>query len=262
MRTGLLLVALCGCGLLVATAASAAPSHLGPTGIVGTPTADVVGDRHYDVAADFVRYSDDDIDGWPLRLVAGVSDKVEAGIGYTKWKDGGSLKVMPINVKAMLVPESERSPAVAVGAAYGKLKDGSSIKVTTFYAVATKTLSEPEEDYYYDEGGMKGTVRGSLGVMYNKYSNSGSESATEPFISLEYMTADAKTTLAAEYKTSEDILSDDALLSFVARHMFTPNMWAQVGWTNTIYTLANDDHGWFIGVGYSWAPPVEEEWYY
>ena len=252
------MVALCGCSLLLATAAAAAPSHLGPTGVVGTPTADVVAARQFDVAADYVKWSlsGTDITSWPIRLVAGVSDNVEVGVGYTKCKDGGSLKATPVNVKAVVVPESESSPAIAIGAAYAKLKDGSAIKVTTFYAVASKTLSEPADEW--DDGGMTGTLRGSLGVMYNKYSNGGSDSYTKPFASLEYSTPGG-TTLAFEYKSKEDDF--DPVWSLLARHMVTPNAYVQAGWTNAFYTFGADDHDFFIGVGYSWAPPAEEEWY-
>jgi hypothetical protein len=256
--------------MLIASVAAAAPSQLGPTGIVATPTADVVGNKTYDVALDYAKWdvSGDNFKSMPVRLLAGVTDKVEVGIGYTKWKNFSELKVTPVNVKAVVVPESETAPAVAVGAAYGKLKETgfAAIKVTTLYAVATKTLSKPADEY--DEGGMKGTVRGSLGVMYNKYKDSiVDDNATEPFISLEYLTADGKTTLAVEYKTSEGLsfVPDDALMSFVARHMFTPNVWGQVGLTNAWYTIPNPGDGdkeWFIGVGYRWAPPAEEEWYY
>jgi len=257
MRKALLVAALCGCGLLLATAAAAAPSHLGPTGIVGTPTADVVGARQYDVAVDYVKW-EGDIKSWPIRLVTGVSDKVEVGIGYSKWKDTGvSMKVVPINVKAVVVPESESSPAVAVGAAYGKLKDGSTLKVTTLYAVATKTLTKAEDDY---EDSARGTVRGSLGLMYNKYKDGGSDSYTEPFVSLEYMTPGGATTLAIEYKTAEGGM--DPVSSLLVRHTVTPNMWVQAGLTDAVYTMTDNDHEFFIGFGYRWAPPAEDEWYY
>jgi len=244
--------------VLVSGTVCAAPSHLGPTGIVGTPTADVVGARQYDVAADYVEW-DSDVKSWPIRLVAGVADKLEVGVGYTKWSDGGSIKITPVNVKAVVAPESGSSPAVAVGAGYGKIKDGVDIKITTLYAVATKTLSEAE-DNYYDEGGMRGTVRGSLGIMYNKYSNGGSDSYTEPFASLEYLTPNGNTTLAVEYKTKENDM--DAVSSLLVRHMVTPNTWVQLGWTNSFYSLGWDDHELFLGIGYRFAPQPEEEWYY
>lgn len=244
--------------VLVSGTVAAAPSHLGPTGIVGTPTADVVGARQYDVAVDYVKWDmfGTDVKCWPIRLLAGISDKVEVGIGYSKWKDGGaSMKITPVNVKAVVVPESETSPAVALGAAYGKLKDGGALKITTFYAVATKTLSQAEDEYY--DGG---TLRGSLGLMYNKYKDGGSDSYTEPFVSLEYLTPEGATTLAIEYKTAEGGM--DPVSSLLARHMLTPNMWVQAGLTDAFYTLASEDHEFFIGVGYRWAPEPEEEWYY
>jgi hypothetical protein len=280
MRTVLLMAMLAACAMLLATAAIAVPSHLGPTGVVATPTADVVGAKAFDVAADYVRWKDiygEDLKAWPIRVLAGVSDRVEVGVGYTKWQDSGTdMKIVPFNAKVMLVPESMTMPAVSVGAAYGKATDVSipslsltpvDVKVTTVYAVATKTLSKGEGG---NGEGMKGTVRGSLGVMYNQYKDSGvvDDSATKPFVSLEFLTPDGKTTFAVEYKTKEDIasdFSDHAISSLVVRHMFTPNFWAQAGLTNAWYTVSSPDgggHDWFVGVGYHWTPPAEEESYY
>ena len=249
--------------LLLCSAASAAPSHLGPTGIVATPTADVVGARQYDVAVDYVKWDTPagHVKCWPTRLLAGVSDKVEAGVGYVRWEDSTfSMKVVPINVKAVVVPEDETSPAVALGAAYGRYKAIGEVKVTTLYAVATKTLSEAE---------AKGTIHGSLGLMYNRYKDSDSDSATKPFVSLEYTTAGGATTVAVEYKPKEDVgflgsLARDAVSSLVVRHMVTPDAWAETGLTNAWHTFCNPvdgDHEWFIGVGYRWVSEPEE-WYY
>jgi len=267
----------CAAIVLVSGTAVAAPSHLGPTGVVATPTADVVGARQYDVAVDYIKWDEfgEDVKSWPIRLLAGVSDKVEVGVGYTQWQDSApTMKIVPFNVKVMIGSESEKAPAVAIGAAYGTFKDAQllnplftdDVKVTTVYAVATKTLTKaPEEGVV--ERGIKGTVRGSLGVMYNKYQDSTAGSATKPFASLEYTTPNGNTTLAVEYKVKEKItdLKDKALSSVVVRHMFSPEVWGQIGLTNAWYTVANPDcgkHEFFIGVGYRWAPQLEEEWYY
>jgi len=260
MRQLLLVATLCGCAPLLATAAHAAPTHSGPTGIVGTPTADVVGVRLYDVAVDYVEWAGY-VDSWPMRVATGVSDKVEVSLGYAKWENSGSMKIVPLGVKAVAVPESQTSPAVALGAGYGKLKDSAiSMKIMTLYAVATKTLSKAKDEYY-DEGGTKGALRGSLGVMSNRYRGNGSSrTCTEPFASLEYIAPDGNTTLAFEYKTEEAIL--DPISSFVVRHVLTPNTWLQVGWTNVLYgTWAGPDHEFLIGLGYRWERETEGEWY-
>jgi len=269
--------AVCAAVALLFGMAGAAPSHLGPTGVVATPTADVVGARQYDVAVDYIKWDEfgEDVKSWPIRLLVGVSDKVEAGVGYTSWKNSApTMKIIPFHGKVMIVPESEKAPAVAIGAGYGRFKDPQflnpaftdDLKVTTVYAVATKTLTKaPEEGVV--ERGIKGMVRGSLGLMYNKYGNSVSDSATKPFASLEYIAPNGNTTLAVEYKLKEKIpgLKDKALSSVVVRHMFSANVWAQIGLTNVWYTVANPDcgnHELLIGVGYRWMPEPEEEWYY
>jgi hypothetical protein len=259
---------------LLCGVAGAAPSHLGPTGVVATPTADVIGAQQFDVAVDYVRWKNfgERVTSWPVRVVAGLSDRVEVGVGYTSWKDSGpTMKIVPVNAKALIVPESGNSPAIAVGAAYGVFKDAQllnplftgDVKVTTVYAVATKTLSKAEGD---EEVGVKGTMRGSLGVMYNRYRDSTDGSATKPFVSLDYTTPNGKTTVAAEYKLKERIsgLKERALSSVVLRHMFSGNVWAQVGVTNAWYTTAHPDcgkHEWFVGVGYHWTPAAREEYY-
>ncbi len=276
MRVAIWFGAVCAAVALLSGAAGAAPSHFGPTGVVATPTADVIGAGQYDVALDYIKWDEfgEDVTSWPVRLVAGVSDKAEVGIGYTSWSDSApTMKIIPLNAKVMIAPESGSTPAIAIGAAYGTFRDAQllnpafadDVKVTTVYAVATKTLTEVDNEDT-GEAGVNGTVRASLGLMYNKYADSTSGSATKPFLSLDYTTSSGKTTLAAEYKVKEKIsgLKESTLSSVVLRHLFRPDLWAEIGLTNAWYTVANPDcgqHELFIGIGYRWVLEAEDEWY-
>ncbi len=266
MRILLWLVVACAAAVLASSVAGAAPSHLGPTGIVGTPTADVVGAGAYDVAIDYVKWHvpGGHLTCWPVRVVAGVSENVELGIGYSKWKGGSfSMKIVPVHVKAVLVSESETSPAVAVGIGYGEFKGFPPLTTTTCYLVATKTLSQADEEYA-DVGGARGTLRGSFGLMYNRYSHATCDSATKPFANLEYQMPGGATTLGVEYKVKEGlgVSRRNAVSSIVLRHMLTPNVWAQVGLTNAWYTLCgflDSGHDLLIGVGYHSRPQSDGE---
>jgi hypothetical protein len=262
LRTLLWLTIVCGVVVLAASVAAAVPSHFGPTGVVATPTAEVAGAGRYDVAVDYIQWDtpSGNVKSWPVRLLAGVSDNIEVGVGYTRWGFHTTpLKVVPVNVKAVLVPESETSPAIAFGLAYAKYSIWQ-LKTTTAYAVATKTIIPSDGE----NGDTKGTLRGSLGLMYNSYSHGATETATKPFVSVEYTTPSGATTLAAEYKLKEQIASvfgRDAISSYVVRHMVTPRMWAEVGLTNAWYTVSNlaVGHELFFGVGYRWSRPAHEQ---
>jgi hypothetical protein len=127
--------------------------------------------------------------------------------------------------------------------------------------VATKTLSQPEDECA-DGGGAHGTLRGSLGLMYNRYSYGICDSATKPFVNLEYQMPGGDTTLGVEYKVKEGlgVSRRNAVSSIVLRHMLGPNVWAQVGLTNAWYTLCgflDSGHDLLVGMGYHWQPEAD-----
>jgi hypothetical protein len=275
--------AVCAAVVLGSGTAGAALSHLGATGVVGTPTAEVTPDGYYDVAMGFV---DRDLAGtsvkeWPLRLSAGIGGQAELGGSYLRFQNGESLRIIGLHGKVLVSRETESKPMLAVGAAFGDSDDFDfgllfpalsgtvgDLRVTTVYLVATKTLSEPEPEYglYGDEALPAGNiVRGSVGIMYNRYKLESatlddSVGETKPFLGLEIVTPRG-TSLAVEYKSKEKDLGGDPISSAVLRHRFSPGFWAEVGLTNAVHTVGDDDHEFFLGVQYRWGA-VEEEAYF
>jgi hypothetical protein len=268
------LVVVCAAVALIPGAAGAALSQLGPTGVVGTPTAEITPQGMYDVALDFVNRDvmGDKVKEWPLRLAAGVSERAELGASYLQFRDGESLRLLGLTGKVLLSRETESAPAIAVGIVYGTSHDldygvvipsmsgtAGDLDVTTFYLVATKTLTMRQSDFenYGDTQPTGNAVRGSVGVMYDRYRFKGSgfdfdQDDTEPFLSLELVSPKG-TTLAAEYKLKEKDVSTDAISSVVLRHEFTPGFQAELGLTNALHTLAGEDHAFFVGIQYRWG---------
>ena len=268
--------------VLVSGTAGAALSHLGPTGVVGTPTAELTPDGYYDVALDYV---DRDLSGvsakeWPLRFTVGIGEKAELGASYSRFRDGVSLRIVGLTGKALLSRETESTPAVAAGVVHGNSDDCPlgllipslgcglwDMKVTTVYLVATKTLHQPEPEYgFYEEVEPAGNViRGSLGVMYNhyKFESAGlerTESETKPFASLE-LVSPRGTGLAVEFRSKEESISEDAVSSVILRHRFSPGFWVQLGLTNAAHTVADDDHEFVLGIQYRWGVVEEDEYF-
>jgi hypothetical protein len=276
--------AVCAAVVLLSGTAGAALSHLGATGVVGTPTAQVTPEGYYDVALGFVNR---DLGGssakeWPLRLSAGISEQAELGASYLRIQDGESLRITGLHGKAIVSRETGSKPAVAVGAVFGRSSDFDlsmlfatlpsptvgDVKVTTLYLVATKTLSQPQTDYGYygEEPEPAGNVmRGSVGVMYNQYKLESaaldeSYTDTKPFVSLEVVTPRG-TAVAVEYRSREKHLATDAVSSAVLRHRFSPGFWMEAGLTNAIHVIGENDHEFFFGLQYRWGA-VEEEGYF
>jgi len=268
--------------VLFSGTAGAALSHLGPTGVVGTPTAELTADGYYDVALDYI---DRDMGGtsleeWPLRLTVGIREKAELGTSYLRLRNGESLRIVGLNGKAILSRETDSMPALVVGVVYGDsdnfdfgilvpslVGNVGDMTVTTVYLVATKTLIAPETEYgFYEEIAPTGNViRGSLGVMYNRYEFEApgldqTDSETKPFVSLELI-APGGTAVAIEYKSKEKTISADPISSVVLRHRFAPGFWTQLGLTNAVHTVADDAHEFFFGIQYRWGAVEEDEYF-
>jgi hypothetical protein len=107
MRKGWVLLALVS--LATVRPAAAAPNFLGATGLLNTPTADVLRHREWNVHVhgtdDFVTYGAN----------FGIVENLEIGVTAFDRNHGGGTDAL-INLKYRLLPETKSVPAIAVGA--------------------------------------------------------------------------------------------------------------------------------------------------
>ena len=81
-------VLLAGCLVLALGmgVAQAYPQFEGPTGLIHTPTAYLVGHHNVDLAVGYAgaSYWGTGYEGWPTRVIAGISDNMELGGMYLR----------------------------------------------------------------------------------------------------------------------------------------------------------------------------------
>jgi hypothetical protein len=145
MRKGWVLLA-----LLASTAGaqvSAAPNYLGSTGLLLTPTADVLRMREWNAYA----FGTDDFFSFGANF--GLFENFELGAtGFDP--DFGDTEVL-INLKYRLLPESERAPGIAIGVV--DIADEFDVD-PSIYLVVSKALGTAS-------AGSKGLqIRGHLGI--------------------------------------------------------------------------------------------------
>ena len=264
---------ICILAALAAGSVMGAPTHLGPTGIVATPTADVVPVGWYDLAVDYhqLEVGDEKIQNWPARAVVGIANRAELGIAYSLVNNRVDGRLLGVNGKIQLTREDPKMPAIAVGASFSRISSDLEDEigfhdVTTLYASMSKTISGP----YVDEAATADTIqafgrptaRASWGLMYNIYGNDETVKRSKPYLGLEFNWGRG-TILGLEYKAAEDdVLNDKAISSVVFRRQFGPTLTAQLGVTNALGTFASDEHGFFLGLCYRWGVAKEEVGYF
>lgn len=257
-------------GLVLALSGGAVQAYpeliTGSTGIVQTPNAHVVGMATYDLAVDYGQISVPAIgryDGWPIRLVAGLSDNVELGGADYKFRPKPavvpSVKVTSFAGKVVVRDEDETWPAVAVGVQYWYLRGigvpSANQRVWSGYLAGTKTLTRSEE----------GTqVTANLGVAYDSYNRTVGGVTTKaqfvaPFIGMEFA-AGGGTVIAVDYKWQERKAGVDwqrALFGAVVRHPVSNDWTVELGTTN-ISGFSNGQRI-FVGTCYRFGGGAPEE---
>jgi len=243
MKKVLTIVAALAVLALAVSLAGAAPRlDAGSTGLVQTPTANILGEGMFDLAVGYI--DQEDYTAYPARFVYGLG-KAELGIAYAKLNDGVmDPTVLQYSGKLQLMPETNTQPAVAFGADYLDLQDfgpPGGLNRWSIYAVATKQLTT---------GNDGPSVRGNLGVAYERWGWEGNaESDVIPFVGLEVMLAKS-TSVLAEYKWEGDIdLSPK--FSAAVRHSFAPNLMVEAGITDLLGL--EGDARFFAGLSYRWG---------
>ncbi len=121
------ITAVCAALLLTVNAAQAAPTVTGSTGMIYTPTADVLRDGHFSLA-----YHQLD-DGNAYTVGYGMSNAWEISAATLDYDGSGSD--LYLNTKFSLLSENVARPGIALG-----MEDALDERERTFYAVASKAL--------------------------------------------------------------------------------------------------------------------------
>lgn len=255
-----LLIVAAALSLSLCTAALAAPSLEGPTGIVAVPTTDVVEPSKADLAVSFQDLSGDD-QRWVARGLFGAGSNSEVGALFWKATDGGDIDTWGLNYKRQLAREPVSDFGLAVGLGYsdwdiaaGPMGDFPDFKWTQAYVVASKMLSPATGR------GQTGEVTGVFGMVWDrvKVSGEGSESDTNLMAGLEFKSRDGAV-LGVEVRPAfEDI--DKDIASIVYRRGLGRHVTGEIGWTNSLGPLGLEDRRWFAGVW--WRFGAEGEEYY
>ena len=207
----------------------------GLTGLIETPTAYLVGARTVELALDYTeaaRYNDG-FEGWPVRLVAGVSENVELGVAYLMLEPKGSgtpIRHTAVGAKWQFRQENA-GPAVALGVEYRERKQYSGVrKLTSIFLVGSKKLTGKETEV---------SLVGNAGVAYDSWTGgSGTEVYLTPFLGAEICFSQG-TTIAVDYKWDQGGgwpgPNCQARFGMVIRHPLNDQLTAELGMTRLEY---------------------------
>lgn len=182
--------------MLVASIAWSYPTRFGPvTGLVDLPTTDTVPNGQLEMAADFAKLSDEG-KVYPLRVVVGVSDSAELGIGYARLRGDGRANITSFGGKVSVMQEPGELFGLAVGGAFINNALGSDI--TQAYAVASKQLTGNQSQALHRSADAVPTVRGLVGMMVTRVKNGDTDSEVQPFVGLD-IASPSGASFVAEY---------------------------------------------------------------
>lgn len=185
--------------LLVAAPVFAAPSINGSTGLINTPSADVLREGEFSLGYYHLK------DGGVGILNANVAPNLELGIAGFRY-DGQDNKNY-VNAKFSLAPETVFTPGLAIG-----IEDIGNTDKRSAYAVASKALPFG--------------FRMHLGAGSGRYNGvfAGLEKTLNPVRVITGNNTFPATTLIAEY--------DGKYMNYGARMSITPGLKLDAGWRN------------------------------
>lgn len=137
VRMALSSILLVVCLLLGGVPLIAAPSFLGPTGLLLTPTADALGEDDYNVAA-FTLNLEEGADSNIYVANLGLAEGLEMGFARHSPEDASGETYL--NAKYVFSPETDANPAIAAG-----VLDFTDEVDTTAYIVFSKALQRRYE---------------------------------------------------------------------------------------------------------------------
>jgi hypothetical protein len=236
---------------VVTGAAWCFPTRFGPaTGLVDLPTSDVIEQGVAEFALDYTA-----LEGgqkiWPARILFGVSDAAELGVGFAKMKDGTSEDITSFSGKMTLMREPEARFGLGVGAA---TLDGTTNDLLNVYAVASKQFPMPAaEGARYAAG--RARLRAHAGIMFTRVRNGISDNEIKPFLGFD-VTSPEGTAFVAEYKWTK--FGDDHVAAAI-RYPVTSMLTAQAGVARAGTILGQSDYRFIIGLSYNLSPSVNSE---
>lgn len=225
------------------------PTRFGPaTGLVDVPTADVAMPGSAELAVDYFEL-EDGTKVWPARLLVGVSSGAELGITYTKLKDGVSDEFASIGAKLALMQPPLAGFDLAIGTSF---LNNTGSDILDLYVVATKEFPVAPDGMYRVERPYP-PVRGHVGIMYTRVSNSTDDDEIKPFLGLDITTPEGAS-FVAEYKWTK-FGSDEAAAAI--RYPVSPAVSAQLGVARTSKVHGQNDYRLLIGVNYNFVASGE-----
>ena len=219
-------------------AAFSYPSLLGPTGGAALPVANVIPAGQWNLAADFYNHSGGGLDASiPIRVLYGLGNRVEIGAIYTLTDGDDSWGVNGKILTSSLLGGFNWS----IGGVFERFNsDSSAIQA---YVVGTRVLIPGNENYP--------SIRGSIGLNWTLVDIFDDDAnAFRPFFNVD-LGFNTGTNVTAEYQFKNSDIDSDALASIVVRHMFTPRLSGQAGFTNAIGGIAGtNDFDLLVGINY------------
>jgi len=250
LRLGLVSAVLAGA--LLTGAAWGYPTRFGPvTGLVDLPTPDVIATNDAEIAADFTRLEGGQ-DIYPARLLLGVSEGGEIGIGYAKLHDGVDGNVTSFAGKMSLMHEPASDLGLAVGGAW---LDGPDRDLLDVYVVASKEFPKAAAGTSPYRETSRARMRGHLGLMFTRIGDGARDNEFKPFLGFDVTTPEG-TSFVAEYKWTE-FGRDHAAAAI--RYPVSPKVTIQAGVARAGSVLAQDDYRCIVGFSYDLAPAARAD---
>jgi hypothetical protein len=233
---------------LLGGAAGAYPTRFGPvTGLVDMPTTEPLTANDAELAIDYAPLGGD-TNVWPIRLLIGLPQDAEVGVGYARFKDGIDDKITSFGGKVRFLREPTSKLSLAFGANY---LSGNIFDTLNVFAVAGREISRASGGPY---GRERFHLHGYVGLMFTNISNSVSDDEFKPFLGLEALTPEGAG-LVAEYKFTK--FGKDHVGAAV-RYRATPRVTVQVGIARgTPDAVHSDEFRFLFGGSYNLSPPAE-----
>lgn len=183
------------------------PTLYGDSGLVLTPSSDVMPLLNLEVAVNYTRVgiADDSVTAIPVRVNYGIADNVELFAVFSDADNATGFDTVGGGGKVQLVENSSKSfvPGLAVGGRVLSLSNGIDQEITNAYAVSSATLlrfrNYPAEGY---------RVRGHFGLEFTRFDGDLNGDFFSPFAGLSYE-GEGGTSLVVDYLPR---LEDDNLV--------------------------------------------------
>lgn len=235
------------------------PNLDGASGLVIVPTSEVTPKGALDLAVDYSNPGGDwDLVVYPTRINFGISDGLELSGNYTMIEAYPDVidEAWTIGAKYAFMTEAEDDLGVAVGGSWGTMNTSwGNIDITKLYLALGRAFSLEKDS------ARPLNLRVTGGLMYRSYDvhyiidNTPyveETTGTEPFVGLELVNKDGKSSLGFEYQWRDADIESAAVLSTFGRFRLSDRrpLWLEVGITNGAFLSRSHARKAFIGIAY------------